>query len=334
MKTFLSATLTAVAVLLLGSCVPPAAVNSADAGSTNANAKTTRTDAPPTIDSLKTLETKAFEAWKNRSDKFFEDYLADNFVMVSESGQMLDKAATVQEIARHKCEEKSLSLSNEKMVTAGADAAVLVTTLNVEGTCPDDKGVHHKMPSPGISATVYVRNGSDWKAAFHKEVAIVDPATMKSDDKENQQSAKEEKGPIAKEAVDSKPASDAHTDALLAVENRIWEAWKSRDPKPLEELIAKEFLFVDIFGNVIGSKADAIRMWTAENKCEVKSFSLSDASSVSITKDASIVQFRGNADGLCSGVPLNFTIWGSGVYVKEGDAWKYVFGFNKTMENA
>jgi len=81
---------------------------------------------------------------------------------------------------------------------------------------------------------------------------------------------------------------------------------------------------------VISSKADAIKAWTTDNKCEVKSFSLSDASSVPIAKDASILQFKGTVDGTCSGVALNFTIWGSGVYVKEGDACKYALGFNKT----
>jgi hypothetical protein len=332
MKTFLNLTLTAVGALLLASCAPPA-VNNANAGNSNANANTAKTGAAPTVDALKALETKAFDAWKNKDGKFFEGFLADNFTMLGQNGQMLDKAATVKEISGHKCEVKSFAFSDAKMIMAGADAAVIIMKVTADGTCPHDKGVQQKI-LPMVSASVYVRSGSEWKGAFHKEVDIVDPRTMNFDDKTRQPSAppaKEEKDAIANKAVDVKPATDANTEALLAIEKRLWEAWKSRDAKPLEELIARDFLFVDIFGNVIGSKADAIEMWTTANKCEVRSFSLSDVSSVSIAKDASILQFKGTADGTCSGVALNFTISGSGVYVKEGDVWKYAFGFNKTV---
>lgn len=333
MKTLLHSALMAVGALLLASCAPPAA-NNANAGNSIANASTAKTGAPPTVDALKALEVKAFDAWKNKDGKFFEGFLADNFTMLGQNGQMLDKTATVIEISGHKCEVKSFSFSDEKMVIAGADAGVMVMKVTVDGACPDDKGVQQKMPSPGISATVYVRSGSDWKGAFHKEVDIVDPTTIKSDDKPKPPPApraKEGKEANTNKAGETKPAGDANTDALLAVEKRLWEAWRSRDAKPMEDIIASDFLFVDIFGNVIGSKADAIKAWTTDNKCEVKSFSLADASSVSITKDASILQFKATTDGTCSGVPLNFTIWGSGVYVREGDRWKYVFGFNKTV---
>ncbi len=331
MRTFLNLILAALSVLTLAACAPPA-VNKANGGNSNVNANTVGNGAAPTVDALKALESKAFDAWKNKDGKFFEGYLADNFTMLGENGQMLDKAATVKEISGNKCEVKSLELSDTKMVMAGADAAVMVMKVSVDGSCPDGKGVPQKMPGPGISASVLVRSGSEWKAVFHKEVAIVDPTTMKTDDKKAQSpkvSANEEKDVSTKRAADLKP-TDSNTEALLTVEKRIWEAWKSRDAKPLEELIAKEFLFVDIFGNVIGSKADAVKMWTVDNKCDVKSFTLADVSSVSITNDASIIQFKATTAGTCSGVPLNFTIWGSGVYVKEGDVWKYVFGFNKT----
>lgn len=331
MKKIMWLTLTAAGVFLLASCTPPA-TNNANAGNSNANANTAKTGAAPTVDALKALETKAFDAWKNNDAKFFDAFLADNFAMLGQDGQRLDKAATVKEVSGHKCEVKSFSLSDEKMVMAGADAAVIVMKVTADGTCPDAKGVQQEMPSPVISASVFVRSGSDWKGAFHKEVAIVDPKTMKSDDETKQPPAppaKEEKDANANKAADAKPTADANTHALLAVEKGVWEAWKARDAKPLEELIARDFLFVDIFGNVIGSKADAIKTWTTDNKCEVKSFSLSDASSVSITKDASILLFKGAGDATCLGVAMK-PLWGSGVYVKEGDAWKLAFSFNKT----
>ena len=75
-------------------------------------------------------------------------------------------------------------------------------------------------------ARAYVRSGSEWKGAFHKEVDIVDPVTMKPDDKTKKPTAppatEEKEASANNKAADAKPGTDANTDALLAVEKRIW----------------------------------------------------------------------------------------------------------------
>jgi hypothetical protein len=38
--------------------------------------------------------------------------------------------------------------------------------------------------------------------------------------------------------------------------------------------------------------------------------------------------FKGTADGTCCGQEVNSVIWGTSVYVKDGDAWKWTFGIN------
>jgi hypothetical protein len=40
-----------------------------------------------------------------------------------------------------------------------------------------------------------------------------------------------------------------------------------------------------------------------------------------------ILTFKGVADGTCYGQKVG-PIWGTSVYVKDGDAWKWAFGIN------
>jgi hypothetical protein len=57
------------------------------------------------------------------------------------------------------------------MTVLGPGAALITHKTTVDGTCSGQ-------PSPPNSwvASVYVREGNQWKAAFHAEAAIVDPA--------------------------------------------------------------------------------------------------------------------------------------------------------------
>ena len=74
--------LTLTAAALFAACGAPVANtgnNAANVGNTNANAKPAA--APPTLAALKDLETKAFEAYKNKDGKFFEGFLDEKFVM-------------------------------------------------------------------------------------------------------------------------------------------------------------------------------------------------------------------------------------------------------------
>jgi hypothetical protein len=43
---------------------------------------------------------------------------------------------------------------------------------------------------------------------------------------------------------------------------------------------------------------------------------------------AGILTFKVTADGTCYGQEVNSVFWGTSVYVKHGDAWKWTFGIN------
>src|SRR4029077_11813750 len=134
----------------------------------------------------------------------------------------------------------------------------------VDGTCNGQE-----LPPSSWAASVYVRDGDKWKAAFHAEASVVDPKAAPA------KPADEKKAPQKDEAQSAAP--DASTDAMLAVEKTVWEAWRAHDGKKLEDLTAKDISFINIFGTYFATKADALKDWTGAG-CDVKS--------VSVTEDA------------------------------------------------
>ena len=345
MKKILYFSLLAVVALAIAGCAPPANTNT----NVNANANTNAAPkaAAPTADTLMALETKAWEAYKNKDGKYFETFLADA-PMISGSGDgIMSKADVVKMIAENKDEVKSFSLSDPHVTPVSADVAVLTYRGTTEGTS-NGKPV----PSPVSVATVFVRVGSDWKAAYHNEVAVVDPAKMAGDNKNTAATNSEKKEPAPPPAVNTNTAPSSNTnsstnsnsnsasgssdaaltEALMAEERKGWEGWKAKDAKVLDEVTAKDFTFVDAMGKVSKTKADVMKVWTTDNNCTVSSVSLSDGKSQSITKDVAILVVKGTAVGTCGDMKLE-PLWNTTVFVKEGNVWKAAYIFESPVGN-
>jgi ketosteroid isomerase-like protein len=317
MKTIQHFVVGAVAAVLFAACTPPANTpTNTNANTANANANVAAAKpAAPTVEALTALETKATEAWKNKDTKFWDTFLADNFVGFGADGKRYGKADVAKMMAEDKCEVKSYSFSDQHVTPAGADAAIITMKVTTDYTCNGKPG-----PSPVISASVYERSGDDWKAAYHNEVPVVDPKNMKAGEPKPA-------APMAKTTASPAAAAtaDALTDSLMAIEKSGWEAWKARDAKKLSDMTGSDLAYVDFMGNFASNKADTIKAWT-EAKCEIKNFALSDGKSTMITKDAAILTFKGVPEGTCDGNPLK-AIWGTSIYVKDGDTWKPVYVF-------
>lgn len=299
-------------------CDPGTATNK-PAGNTNAgNANTAAKPAAaaPTKEALLALETKAFEAWKNKDGKFFEGFLADTFVERGQKGEISDRAAAIKGITENKCDIKSISLSDDQMTMAGPDTAILTVKATIDGSCDG-----HKL-TPMMSATVMVRSGSDWKATYHGEAAIVDPKASPP--------APAKKDEAAKPAEGAKPAPDAAMDALAAVERKGWEAFKAKDAKVFEEMIAKDFVNIDFMG-VRTDRAAAIKSWTTDNQCDAKSVGVTGEKGISLGKDVGILLYKGTAEGKCGDAPMG-PLWGTSVYVKEGEVWKAAMRLEQPMQ--
>jgi hypothetical protein len=296
------------AALVCTACAANIPANYASAAST---AEKTA-PAGPTKLALVTLEKSAYEAWKSRDAKFWETFLSDKFVGWGSAGR-LDKAAATKEYTGAACEIKSYALSDEHMRPLGKDAALLTHKITVDGKCGG-----HMVPADRWAASVYVRDGNQWKGVFHAESAVVDPTAAAAKPLANMQ---------APGAHQAKPvARDAGTDALLALERTVWEDWRAHDAKKIGDLTARDISFINIFGTYLASKADALKDWSGTG-CEVKSVSLTDAAGTMLSPTVGILTFMGSADGTCYGQVVG-PIWGTSVYVKDGDTWKWAFGIN------
>src|SRR6266540_4366219 len=114
--------LLAAASTFFAACGAPAA----NTGANNANTNTTKpVAAAPTADALMAFDKQANEAYVKGDSKFFEGMLSDKFVILTDDGQRMDKAATVKMIAGVKCDIKSMDLTEPGMSMIDRDTYAL-----------------------------------------------------------------------------------------------------------------------------------------------------------------------------------------------------------------
>jgi ketosteroid isomerase-like protein len=271
------------------------------AGAANALTNDARTKA-----AVVTLEKSAYDAWKSKDAKFWEAFLSAKFVGWGSS--RLDKASATKEYTGADCDIKSYALSDEQISPLGENVALITHKTAVDGTCGGQK-----IPAMNWTASVYVRDGDKWKAIFHAQAAVVDPSATATIS-------------TRKEGNAETSAQDPYTGAILPVEKEVWEAWREHDAKTIANLTAKNISFINIFGTHLATKADALRDWSGAG-CNVKSVSLTDAVATMFSPTVGILTFHASADGTCFGQEVG-PVWGSSVYVKYGDIWKWTFGIN------
>ena len=334
-KYFVLIAAAAVAFTAWGAAAGDSPANKANPANANAYAvkPTTAAAAAPTVDALLALDTQANKAFINGDGKFFEGLLSDKLVMTS-GGRRMSKADVVKMISGNKCDIKvGWALAEPQMVKINNDAYILSYKTSMEGTCTND-GKTEKQPSPVRAATVWVRYGAKWQAVYHGENPIIDP---KNPPKVPSAAPATPADSKTAAQINSKPATHARpavhtpdriTVALMSAENAIWEGWRAKDTKRIVDLTAKEIAFVNIFGDHFANKTDVIKDWTGA-LCDVKSFSLTDGVGTLVLPTVGILTLTGVANGTCGGADISGQkIYGTSVYVKEGNGWKWAFGFN------
>jgi ketosteroid isomerase-like protein len=284
------------------------------------NSKTTA--AAPTGDAMLALDKQANEAYIKSDSKFFERMLSDKFVM-REGGQQMDKAAVIRMIAGNKCDVKDWKLEDPQIGKIDADTYVLSYKGTFDGSCTAPDGKSMKVPSPIRAATVWARTGDTWRAAFHGENLIFDPKNPPP------AKASGNKEKPTKDTAPTEPAADPSTAAMMAIEKSVWEAWKAKDAAKLEDLTTKDLSFQNIFGTYFANKADTIKDWTSA-RCDIKSVSVTDGVGTLLSPTVGILSRKGTAEGTCDGQKLtSVLVYGTSVYVKDGDSWKLAFSLNR-----
>jgi hypothetical protein len=292
--------LAVVAVFIYAACASDALAN--DANATQAAEKV----------ALVTLEKSAYAAWKSKDAKFWATFLSDKFVGWGTSGK-LDRVSAKKEYTGADCEIKSYALSEERVSPRGKQAALITYKATVDGTCGGQK-----IPANSWAAGVYVRDGGQWKAAFHAQAAVVNPEASPVNPVYQNGGRGDDTAKLT--------APDAGTGTLLAIETAVWEAWKDHDAKRLSDLMAEDISFINIFGMYFANKAEGLKSWSGAG-CDVKSVGVTDAAATMLSPTVGILTFKATADGTCFGQKVG-PIWGSSIYVKYGDRWKWTFGIN------
>ena len=274
--------LAVVALFLCTACAEDALANSAHSAE---SAEQTAPAGPPE-DVLVALERRAYAAWKSKDVKFWDRFLADNFVGWGRSGK-LNKVSAKKEYSGADCDIKSYALSEERVSPRGQRAALITYKAGVDGSCGG-----HKIPANSWVASVYVRDGGQWKAVFHAQDAVVNPELPPL-------SAVDQSG-VRQHATAGLTAQDAPTAALLPVERAVWEAWKDHDAERMSKLLAEDISFINIFGIYLANKAEALKSWSGTG-CNVTGVSVTDAVATMLSPKVGILTFNATADGTCFG---------------------------------
>ena len=317
MKHFIFAVIAAFA---LTACQPAtnsttnnAVVTNANANA-NANSNANSTAAAPTKEAMMTLERSAYDAWKNKDAKFWDPFLTSNFVGFN-NGVKLDKAAAIKSYSGTDCDVKSVAFSDDQMTPLGPNAVLMTYKTTIDGTCGGQK-----IPTNAWAAGVYVREGGQWKGAFHADSPIHDANAPAA--KADATGAK----PAAPAATTS-AAPDASTEAMFTLEKKAWDDWKSKNEKGLADWASPNLVAFTSNGRQPG--ADAIKTWMNDG-CDVKSVSLTDPSSVSFGPDHSLLIFKAAVDGKCKGTAIP-PEHGASIYAKESGTWKALFTMGSSI---
>ena len=320
MKRAVVTVLLVLAPLILTSCE-----TSAKRTSANGNVKTNkRASAAPTADALLALDKQANEAYFKANSKFFERTLSEKFI-TREGGLPMDKEAFVKMVANNRCDVKTWNVEDPQMAKIDADTYLLSYKGRFDGSCTGPDGKPIRVPSHIRAATVWARNGDIWQAAFHGENLIFDPKNAPPANADVNKKKPTKQGKAA--AIG--PAPDANTAAMMAVEKSVWQAWMAKDARKLEDLTTADLSFQNIFGMYFANKTDTIRDWTSA-RCDIKSVSVTDGTGTLLSSTVGLLSRTGTAEGTCDGQKLaSVPIYGTSVFVKDGDTWKLAFTLNR-----
>lgn len=262
----------------------------------------------PTRSSLSALQMSALDARKNRDKAFWRQYLDEAFVSFR-NGVRRDRLSELAEIDEDKCEYESHRLSGETLVPIGNDAVMLTAKADIQGVCGGDPAA-----SPVTIATLYVRSGDKWRAAYHAQAAAFSvPATAKPRDG---------KRPEPPPTVSSPAPLEA---ALAELERRVRNAVKTRSASDLQTAFTEDVTRVDRSGAVTIGKSAVVDGLTSAG-CKVARSEISGVQASPISSAVAILTYKANIEGTCDGKPLG-PVWGTSVMQKVAGEWRIAYIF-------
>ena len=112
---------------------------------------------------LMKMEKGAWDAFGKGDSKYFEGFLSDNAILVSDMG-VQTKADSVKGIASKPCTLNKYEFSNFKVTMLDPNTAITTYQATQEGTCGT-----MAMPAKIYASSVYIKKNGKWWGAFHQE---------------------------------------------------------------------------------------------------------------------------------------------------------------------
>src|SRR5438105_12740576 len=123
------------------------------------------------------MEKSLWEAWKNHDSAPFQKLLSSDSVNVNSMGVVGTEQA-VKDIGASDCKVNSYSVEDPKSTWVDKDAVLLTYKANQDAVCASQK-----LPSAVWASSLWVKKGSEWKAAFHQETPVQN--SMGAEEKKN-----------------------------------------------------------------------------------------------------------------------------------------------------
>ncbi len=106
--------------------------------------------------------------------------------------------------------------------------------------------------------------------------------------------------------------------AIIAIERKLWEAWKNKDMKPFRANLTADAVMIGDRG-VADKKASISAM--EGTPCDVKTYELSDIKVTFLNSSTAILTYKSTQDATCGAEAVPPTAWSSSVYVMRGGRW-------------
>lgn len=162
-------------ILVLVAALATAAIGQTEDTKTKPKAKVSGNAA--TEQKLVETEKSLWEAWKNHDSGIFQKALTPESVNVTAMG-IQGTEQTVKDAGSSDCKVNSYSLEDTKSTWVDKDAVLLTYKASQDAVCASQK-----LPSAVWASSLWVKKGSEWKAAFHQETPVQN--SMGAEEKKN-----------------------------------------------------------------------------------------------------------------------------------------------------
>ncbi|BBX06300.1 nuclear transport factor 2 family protein [Mycolicibacterium aichiense] len=117
------------------------------------------------LDELLEIERAGWQSLcESSGDRFYGDLMTEDAVMVLANGSMMGRSAVISALGQAP-PWKSFTLSDEHIISAGADAAALVYLGTAERDGADE-------PFVGAMSSVYHRVDGRWRLVLYQQTAV------------------------------------------------------------------------------------------------------------------------------------------------------------------